>query len=211
MAWSIKKSNKINSQLMNVVYFVISVIRMTKMKISIVSVFTMLFVMCGMNCSAMNEKETANQFQQQVGDDSVDSLNSNSDKKGRSEIKRRKRQRKKGIVRGTENPVFVEEKSVLMSDEAECEVCKRHATNDESIMQEENPSSFENSVASTPTDGTTECETCKRQSLTASALAGMEQFADQNGDSYEFDGKISKNRKRKVSIKKKKRKKSKKE
>lgn len=63
---------------------------MTKMKISIVSVFTMLFVMSGMNCSAMNEKETANQFQQQVDDNSVDSLNFNSYKKERNEIKRKK-------------------------------------------------------------------------------------------------------------------------
>ena len=181
------------------------------MKISIVSVFTMFFMMCGIICFAMNEKEMANQFQQQVDNDSVDSLNFNSHKKRRSEVKRKKRQRKKGIVQGTENPVFVEEKSVLASDKAECEVCKRHAANDESMMQGENPSSFENSAVSTPTNDTTECETCKTQSLTASALAGTEQFADQNGDGYGFDGKISKNRKRKASINEKKMKKSKKE
>ena len=148
------------------------------MKIGIFSAFTLLFVMYGTNCSAVNTQMATKEYQNQKDDAARDSadfnLDGNYQKRGRyskaeevsfeeqpNRFGRKKRRRKMGIPQGTESSIFREE--VVISKNTEIE----------------------------PTTDGQECEVCKHQNLSPADLAGMEQFKEKNIEkNSDFPGNI---------------------
>ncbi len=171
---------------------------MMRMRVSALSIFVMLFMTYGTDCSAANVKQMASQYQQQVNSDSENSERSSSNENYKkrkksarisdgsteeliSKFEGRKRQRKMGLPQETEQPVFQTEisENVGPTDAAECEVCKAHSTmpnGSEPTIPGEDQNSFENTTINEPTNDATECQTCREQRLTDSALDSMEQF-----------------------------------
>ena len=168
------------------------------MRVNTLSMFVMLFMTCGTDSFAVNVKQMASRYQQQVNSDSENSERSSSDenykKRKRSasindgstekliaKFGGRKKQIKMRLSQETEQPVFQTEtpEDNEPTDVLECEACKAHSTmNNESepLMPRDNLNSFENTTINEPTDNATDCETCNSQGLTADNLEGMEQF-----------------------------------